>query len=383
MVETPAALAEVCAAVRAGTGPVAMDAERASGYRYGQRAYLVQLRRAGSGTHLIDPIALPDLSGLNAAIGDAEWILHAASQDLACLAEVGLAPHRLFDTELAGRLTNHARVGLGPLVEEMLGFVLEKGHSAADWSTRPLPDPWLQYAALDVELLIELREVLAAELAEQGKAHWAEQEFAAVLAAPPPAPRVDPWRRTSGLHKVRNRRQLAIVRALWEARDARGQARDVAPGRVLPDAAIMSAALATPRSVEALLALPGWSGRGTRKAIDVWWHAIERALALDEADLPARTGPPGDGPPPAARWPERDPEAASRLAAVREVLTELAAQWSVPVENLVPPDAVRRLAWSPPEPPTTDAVAAVLASHGARPWQVELTASRFTTALSG
>jgi ribonuclease D len=145
----------------------------------------------------------------------------------------------------------------------------------------------------------------------------------------------------------------------------------------------MSAALATPRSVEALLALPGWSGRGTRKAIDVWWHAIERALALDEADLPARTGPPGDGPPPAARWPERDPEAASRLAAVREVLTELAAQWSVPVENLVPPDAVRRLAWSPPEPLTTDAVAAVLASHGARPWQVELTASRFTTALSG
>jgi ribonuclease D len=151
---------------------------------------------------------------------------------------------------------------------------------------------------------------------------------------------------------------------------------------VLPDAAIMSAALATPSSLEALLALPGYSGRGTRKAIDVWWAAIQRALALDEADLPARTGPPGDGPPPAARWAERDPAAASRLAAVREVVADLSAHWSVPVENLVPPDAVRRLAWTPPEPVTTDAVSAVLASAGARPWQVELVAERFAAALT-
>lgn len=381
VVETPEALDRVIAAIAGGQGPVAVDAERASGYRYGQRAYLVQLRRAGSGTHLIDPIGCPDLSGLSAAIGDAEWILHAASQDLACLAEVGLRPVALFDTELAGRLTGHPRVGLGPLIEELLGFRLEKGHSAADWSTRPLPEPWLRYAALDVELLIELREVLVGELAAQGKTEWAAQEFAAVMTAPPPAPRVDPWRRTSGLHKVRSRRQLAIVKELWETRDARARARDVAPGRVLPDAAILSAATAAPRSLDELLALPGYSGRGTRKAIDTWWSAVQRAHALDESLLPPRTGPAADGPPPAARWPERDPAAASRLAAVRAVVAELSEHWSVPAENLVQPDAVRRLAWSPPQPLTAEAVARALTESGARPWQVELVATRFTAAL--
>ncbi|MDX6225100.1 MAG: ribonuclease [Frankiales bacterium] len=382
VVETTQALAAVCAAIAEGSGPVAVDAERASGYRYGQRAYLVQLRREGSGSHLIDPIAVPDLTSLTEAIGDAEWILHAASQDLGCLAEVGLVPAKLFDTELAARLTNHVRVGLGPLIEETLGFALEKGHSAADWSTRPLPEPWLRYAALDVELLVELREVLVRELEEQGKTEWAEEEFAAAMSAPPAAPRVDPWRRTSGVHKVRTRRQLAIVKELWQARDARGRARDIAPGRVLPDAAILSAAVATPKSVEALLALPGYSGRGTRKAIDIWWAAIERALALDENDLPPRTGPPGDGPPPAARWPERDPAAASRLAALREVIAALSEEWAVPAENLLQPDALRRLAWTPPAPVTTESVAAVLASHGARRWQIGLVAERFAVALT-
>src|ERR1700744_4029634 len=86
-ITTAAALAEVVEAVRTGTGPIALDAERASGYRYSQRAYLVQLRRAGVGTVLIDPIELPDLRALGQAMGDAEWILHAANQDLPCLAE--------------------------------------------------------------------------------------------------------------------------------------------------------------------------------------------------------------------------------------------------------------------------------------------------------
>ncbi len=181
-------LAAVIARLAGGSGPVAMDSERASGFRYGQRAYLVQICREGSGTFLIDPIALPDLSGVAAAIADAEWILHAASQDLPCLAEVGLVPRTLFDTELAGRLLGRDRVGLAALVESELGVTLAKEHSAADWSTRPLPEPWLRYAALDVEYLIELREVLGEALQEAGKGEWARQEFAAIAAAPAPAP---------------------------------------------------------------------------------------------------------------------------------------------------------------------------------------------------
>src|SRR4051812_21211985 len=256
-----AALAEVIAAFAAGSGPVAVDAERASGYRYGQRAYLVQLRRAGAGTALIDPVACPDLSGLGEALSGGEWVLHAATQDLPCLREIGMVPSRLFDTELAGRIAGFPRVGLGAMVEGVLGFVLEKGHSAVDWSTRPLPEPWLRYAALDVELLVDLRNALEEELDRQGKLEWALEEFDAIASAPPAPPRKDSWRRTSGMHKVRRRRQIAVVRELWTARDQVAQRRDISPGKVLGDAAIIEAALALPVNVQALTALPGFGHR--------------------------------------------------------------------------------------------------------------------------
>ena len=241
---TTADLTAATAWLAAGTGPVAVDAERASGYRYGQRAYLVQLRRAGAGTVLIDPIACPDLSGLDAALADVEAVLHAASQDLPCLAEIGYRPRTLFDTELAGRLLGYPRVALGTLLEEVLGFRLAKEHSAADWSVRPLSAEMLKYAALDVEILTDLRDALDIQLHEQGKDEWARQEFAAIAAAPFPAPRVDPWRRTSGIHRVRSRRALAVVRELWVTRDSIAQAADLSPRRVLADTAIIDAARA-------------------------------------------------------------------------------------------------------------------------------------------
>src|ERR1035438_9274380 len=246
------ALHEAVRARGAGEGPVAVDAERASGFRYGHRAFLVQLRRRGAGTVLIDPVACPDLSGLDAALADAEAVLHAASQDLPCLAELGYRPRHLFDTELAGRLLGYPRVGLGTLVETVLGLSLEKSHSAADWSTRPLPEEWLRYAALDIEVLVELRDELARELQEQGTDEWARQEFAAILAAKPPGPRTDPWRRTSGIHRVRNRRGLAVVRELWQERDKIARRRDLSPTRVLPDAAIVAAARSLSSSPEDL-----------------------------------------------------------------------------------------------------------------------------------
>ncbi|HEY9523012.1 MAG TPA: ribonuclease D, partial [Thermopolyspora sp.] len=232
VIESATELARVVQAFDSGMGPVAVDAERASGYRYSGRAYLVQLRRAGAGTTLIDPVACSGLSALDTALADAEIVLHAASQDLPCLAELDFRPRSLFDTELAGRLLGYERVGLGTMVENVLGFRLEKGHSAADWSTRPLPEDWLRYAALDVELLIELRDVLHEELRAAGKLEWAHEEFAAILAARPAAPRTDPWRRTSGIHRVRSLRGLAVVRELWTLRDTIAREADLAPGRV-------------------------------------------------------------------------------------------------------------------------------------------------------
>jgi ribonuclease D len=378
---SPEAFATVVEAFAAGTGPVAVDAERASGYRYGQRAYLVQLRRTGAGTALIDPVACPDLTALSHALGGAEWVLHAANQDLPCLAEIGMRPGKLFDTELAGRLAGFARVGLGAMVETVLGYALEKGHSAVDWSTRPLPDPWLRYAALDVELLVDLRAALQEELQIQGKLEWALQEFTAIAAAPQPAPRTDPWRRTSGMHKLRRRRQLAAVRELWTVRDRLAQERDVSPGRVLSDAAITTAALAMPTSAQGLAALPGFGSRMNRRQLGIWQRALDRARALPERELPQTTLP-LDAPPPPRAWADKDPAAAARLSAARAAVTRLAEELNLPQENLIAPDTVRRLCWEPPAEPSAAAVAERLAERGARQWQVELVAGVVSEALS-
>lgn len=382
LVTTAPALAAAVAALGAGEGPVAVDAERASGFRYGHRAFLVQLRRRGAGTVLIDPVACPDLSGLDAALAGSEAVLHAASQDLPCLAELGYRPRRIFDTELAGRLLGFPRVGLAVLVETVLGWTLEKGHAAADWSTRPLPTEWLRYAALDVEVLVELRDALAIQLVDQGKAEWAAQEFETLLSVRLPAVRPDPWRRTSGIHRVHTRRGLAVVRELWLERDRIARRRDLSPGRVLPDTAIVEAARALPGSQTDLTDLPGFKGRGARRHAPEWRRAVERARSEAEPTLPGTTAALPEGPPPAHRWAERDPVAARRLAAVRTVVAALADEHSLPAENLLQPDVVRRLAWRPPQQPSPQAVAADLAAHGARPWQVDLTALPISKALA-
>ncbi|MGP3977816.1 ribonuclease D [Streptomyces sp. 8N114] len=374
-------LAEVTDAFASGSGPVAVDAERASGYRYGQRAYLVQLRRQGAGTALIDPVACPDLSGLDAALAGTEWVLHAASQDLPCLREIGMRPTRLFDTELAGRLAGFARVGLGAMVENVLGYALEKGHSAVDWSTRPLPDPWLRYAALDVELLVDLRDALEQELSRQGKLEWAQEEFAFIVAAPAPPPRKDPWRRTSGMHKVRRRWQMAVVRELWQARDAVARKRDVSPGKVLSDAAIVEAALAMPSNARTLAALPGFGQRVGRKQLDQWMAAVERARALPEEELPQQSQA-TNGPPPPRSWADKDPAAAARLTAARAAVTQHAEELNLPQENLLTPDTVRRLCWEPPAEVSVESVSGALRTLGAREWQIAQTAELLRAALT-
>ncbi|MFG2149595.1 HRDC domain-containing protein [Streptomyces sp. NPDC048696] len=381
VVATDEALAEVVAAFAAGTGPVAVDAERASGYRYGQRAYLVQLRRAGAGTALVDPVGCPDLSALGDALADTEWILHAATQDLPCLREIGMVPSRLFDTELAGRLAGFPRVGLGAMVESVLGYALEKGHSAVDWSTRPLPEPWLRYAALDVELLVDLRDALEKELDRQGKLDWARQEFDAIAAAPPAPPRKEPWRRTSGMHKVRRRRQMAAVRELWTARDKVAQRRDVSPGKVLSDSAIIEASLALPVDVQALMALPGYGHRMGRRQLEQWQAAVDRAKALPDSALP-QPGQPVTGPPPPRSWADKDPAAAARLSAARTAVSELAERLNMPQENLITPDTVRRVCWEPPGDRSEAAVAEALAAFGARRWQIEQVTPLLAQALT-
>ncbi|WP_240322793.1 HRDC domain-containing protein [Austwickia chelonae] len=370
-------LSEAALALRNGSGPVAIDAERASGYRYGQRAYLVQLRREGAGSFLIDPIACPDLTPLSSTLSEAEWVLHAATQDLPCLAELGIRPSRLFDTELGARLAGQPRVGLAAVLEHYLGVTLAKEHSAVDWSTRPLPEPWLRYAVLDVEVLVDLRDAVETDLHAQGKSVWAEQEFHALTSFAGPVRRVDPWRRLSGLHKIRDRRTMAIARELWFARDDVARSRDISPSRVIPDSALLDIAHATPKSLSEVGT--STTNRAARRHASAWLAAVTAGREIPEDQLPPLALP-SDAPPPQRAWTDRAPDAAARLAAVREQLQAFGVRHSVPVENVLTPDTLRRVLWSPPEA-TEKAVGAALAARGARSWQIDIVAPMIVDSL--
>ena len=358
--------AAACASLAAGQGPLAIDAERASGFTYSQRAYLIQIHRRDAGTFLFDPPAIGDMSELTNLGEGTEWVLHAASQDLACLREVGIAPQRIFDTELSARLLGLERVGLGPVMAQLLDVHLAKEHSAVDWSTRPLPDPWLTYAVDDVERLVDLRDVLAGLLIESEKMDFALEEFEAVRLRPEKLPSEEPWRRLSGMHVLRHQQQLAVARSLWLSRDELARERDVSPGRLIPDAAIVAAAGAKLASQSDLARLKTFTGRASRPELARWWSAVEQGQA--STDLPALRVP-SDSIPHQRSWAEKNPLAALRLAAARERVTELAESMGMPVENLVSPGPLREVCWAPPQDQSAVALHDALVSEGLREWQ--------------
>lgn len=359
-----------------GHGPVGIDAERASGFRYGQRAFLLQFRRPGTGTVLLDPVGIQDFRPLKETLAGTEWILHAATQDLPCLAELGLHPDAIFDTELAARVLGLPKVGLASLTEDLLGISLAKTHGAADWSRRPLPAAWLNYAALDVELLHLLREELITRLTDAGRLDWAEQEFLALLDF---KPRVhpEPWRRTSGMNAIRDPRKAAIVRGMWQAREDLARQSDRSPRRILPDVAIIAAAQREPHSLKALSEIPEFT-RYRRRLVQ-WWRAIAAVNDLTAEELPGRPEP--VVPPPRRTWERKNPEAAQRLLAVREFIVGRAVELNIPPEVLIGPDLVRKLAWEPPLEIDEAEIAETLIRAGARAWQVDQIASGLAAGL--
>ena len=367
-------------------GSVAIDAERASGFKYSQRAYLVQLRASNTDIFLLDPVSSPEAleskpyKELAACLKDREWILHAATQDLACLAEIGLHPGAIFDTELAARLAGQPRVGLGALTENLLQFRLAKEHSAADWSTRPLPEGWLNYAALDVDVLHELAEAVSDLLKTQGKNSWAQEEFSSLLSFKPRPQRPDRWRGITGLQKVQDRSSLEIARRLWTAREELAQRMDVAPGRLIPDSSILVAATEKPRTRPELASLKTFSGRASRSYLDHWWDAIQSAHKA--TDLPSLKPEKTDALPNHRNWINKFPEADRRLKLAKAALIELSEKNLVPLENLLTPEILRQVSFTPPEELNPESIAQKLQQLGARSWQTQLTSGAITEAFS-
>ncbi|MGY5764321.1 HRDC domain-containing protein [Brachybacterium sp. DNPG3] len=370
-------LLEWCeAAASAPEEPVAVDAERASSYRYSSRSYLVQLRTETAGTALIDPLAFTMPRALPDLLADREWVLHAAGQDLPSLAELGLRPGSLFDTELAARLLGMERVGLGAVVEDTVGLQLAKEHSAADWSRRPLPESWLVYAALDVEVLVEVRDVLAGRLAEAGKADWAAEEFEHERTLEPSPSRSSSWRGLHGLGALRTARQLAAARAMWERRDEIAAREDLSPHRVIRDKDIVAAARAAGQGHDAFdRALPAPLRRK-----DVWWKAARSGLDLPPSHLPERSE--RSYPPPHKLWSKKHPEAWERYLPIREAVADRAEDLEMPAENLLQPALLRRWVWEHETAPDEDVIEQELRDLGARRWQSEQTAPVIHRALT-
>jgi ribonuclease D len=387
VIDTEIAFDKALAELAAGSGPYAFDAERASGYKYSSRAYLIQIKRTGGGLHLIDPIPFGPhhrvFIELNELIKDQEVILHASTQDLPCLRELGINPQLLFDTELGGRIAGLPRVGLGPLLETLMGVTLAKEHSAVDWSQRPLPHDWLNYAALDVELLVELRDKVYQLLVAAKKWEWAAEDFAAIVAAPPAPPRVDPWRRTSGMHKVKKRNHMAVIRELWNARNELAQEIDISPSRLLSDLAITELALASDKGpitnrkhLEKILRPLGLRARWLENAA-TWISCITDAIAMPEDQWPeARTK--SDAMPPIKIWRERFPERYAPLSHARFNLQVRAEELSIPLENMISPELVRRICWDAPQPSVHEALVAM----GARRWQAAIASPILEQALT-
>ncbi|MCI4010285.1 ribonuclease D [Brevibacterium sp. ZH18] len=367
LVDTTDEFSTACAEIEHGSGPIAIDAERASGIRYGQRAFLVQLRRSEAGTFLLDSEVLDDLSPLNSAFGHDEWVIHSATQDLPCLQERGMKPAALFDTELAARLLGWEKFGLASVAERTLGLRLAKEHSAADWSKRPLPEEWLNYAALDVEVLLPIRDILAAELDEAGKTEFARQEFEHLLDFQPKH-YAEPWRRTNGLSKLKSRRDIAKVREIWTARDAMAAEADVAPTRILRDRDLVALAQSRVQSSDDIM--DKWRKLSRSESARLF-RAFRKAARLPDDELPARREATTT-----SRSPFNHADIKDRVAALKAAVAEVAEDNDMSHDVLLQPAIVKALGAQAPVD-----VGEFLAERGARPWQIELSAPALQTAL--
>lgn len=378
LLSTPGQFREAAAALERGDGPLAIDTERASGFRYDDRAFLIQLRRRGVGTLLLDPEGNREefTAALAPVVTGQDWVLHAATSDLPSLAWLGLRPGKLFDTELAGRLAGFDHVNLAAMIEQLFEVRLRKGHGAEDWSRRPLPQDWLNYAALDVELLLELAEAMAELLDQQGKLAWADQEFDHIRAshADLTAPAATTWEEAKGVGSLTRPEQLVVARELWLVRETIAVDEDRAVSRILPNKVLVEIARRPPRNPRELSRVPGFPSR-RRSAATFWFEVVGRALSSAPETWPKRKRP-TRGVPSRQAWENDFPESYEQFLAVRADIEELAAELAIPTENLLRPATLRTAAWTARDRSqvrTPEDLLALLRSHEAREWQIELT----------
>ncbi len=342
LLATPSQLRQAERRLAKGSGAIAVDTERAGGIRYNDRAFLIQLRRAGSGTMLIDPEPHREVVGpaLEAVMSQATWVLHDAATDLPSLYALGLYPAGLFDTAIAAKLLNITPYRLPELSATLIGYTMHKTHGGEDWSRRPLPKAWRNYAALDVEVLLELAQACQQRLDAAGKSEWAREEFEFIQhKAHPLSPAR--WEDSKAANSVTKPQELAVVRALWLHRDALAMAMDVAPHRLLPDKAMVAIAKHKPRSVSQLMRLDAFP-RDLRNHAGEWLNVANAGIAA----TPWPKRPKRRGTISTSAWKKRHPESFEQLLAAEEALEEVQAEINVESDALMSRRTLRGVCWS-------------------------------------
>lgn len=354
---------------------VAFDTERASGIRYLDKAYLIQAKGQSAPLVLLDPLALNDLSDFNMACKNSTWVLHAAKEDLEYMEWAGLVAPRLFDTQIAAKLLGYEHVGLGAVTEEVLGVKLAKNHTRENWSLRPLKQSWLDYAALDVEYLVELALALKERLEAAGRLSWAEQEFSYTLANYHRPRGSEPWRHLKGAGKARSPRQLGLLQELYTKRDEIAREADLAPHRVLPNRDLVDLVLQTPTSYQELSRRSFMNRRQLRRHARIWWQAIKQVRNLEKDLLPDRQSPRKlHEITSLATWEKIDPARAQLYRLLKEEVSTWAQENQVWAELALSPSAIREVAayWE-----KSDDTATLLETAAARSWQKEIFLPRF------
>ncbi len=298
---------------------LAVDTEAASFHRYHDRVYLVQIS-SRSETAVVDPLAVGTLAPLAEPLGDpaVEIVFHDADYDLRLLdREYGFGATHLFDTRVAAQLLNEPGVGLAALLEKYFGVKLDKRFQRADWSARPLSPAMLEYAAADTRNLPGLRDILQERLREKGRLEWAEEEFGLLTRIRgAQADGVEPgWLRMKGAKALRGR-ELAVLRELWEWREATAQRADRATFRILNNEPMLAMAKQPPADRRGA---PRDSRREHRpgrapRAGDPGRGAARAGSARGGASPLRAAAPPAAGPAPgsAPRAAQGDPQSARR-----------------------------------------------------------------------
>ncbi len=261
---------------------IAVDTESNSMHAYRGTTCLIQLSTPAEDL-LIDPLAIADISALGAVLAAPriEKVFHAAEYDLICLKrDFDFDVRNIFDTMAAARVCGYQRIGLGNMLEDLLGVRHSKKHQTDDWGQRPLPESARRYAQVDTHYLLPLRAVLREQLRLRGRLEEAREYIADMTRFELKSQEFDPegfWAlvRPNSL----NREGTAVLRELYILRDELAESVDHPPQRLISNKALLQIVKMQPRSVKHLYDIRGLPAWLVRQSGDEIIEAVKHGIA--------------------------------------------------------------------------------------------------------